>query len=385
MIAVGLWLRLFRLARPEGSLIFDEAYYVQDARVIVGNPVLLDHLPAHALSGLDPNSEHPPLAKLVMAAAMYLFPHQAAAWRLPSVALGVLSIWLIYRIARAIGGSTNEARLAAFVMTFDNLAFVHGRIATLDIYLVTFMLLGAWLYLERYVELAAIAFGLATLCKLNGVFGVVAIALFEGAALLRAKDRPVLAALRAVATLSAVFVAFTLLAWGALDCGWTVYRNPIEHLEHVLKYGASLKQTGDPQGAASTPVQWWLNQGSINYLQVQASANGITRTTVLFRGAMCEYIVFAAPLALAWMAREAWRGTRAGALVIALLVANYGPVFFAWLLASRTSYIYYMLPTLPAIALAIAFALRGAPRFVSWAFVGAVLFSFGVWFPFRWY
>jgi|SRR6185312_17026617 len=92
LLAVGLWARAFRLSKPGGALIFDEAYYVQDARVILGQVVTLDHLPAHTMSGLDPNSEHPPLAKLIMAAAMHLFPRQDAAWRIPSVILGVLSI-----------------------------------------------------------------------------------------------------------------------------------------------------------------------------------------------------------------------------------------------------------------------------------------------------
>jgi hypothetical protein len=60
-------------------------------------------------------------------------------------------------------------------------------------------------------------------------------------------------------------------------------------------------------------------------------------------------------------------------------------VFFAWAIASRISYIYYMLQSLPAIALAIGCISSSVPRYARVTFVAAVLFSFVVWFPFRSY
>jgi dolichyl-phosphate-mannose-protein mannosyltransferase len=381
----GASLRLYRLAKPEGSLIFDECYYVQDARVILGEPVVLDHLPPRSLSGLDPNAEHPPLAKLLMALSMRLLGPTAFAWRLPSVLLGVVSIWAIYRLVLAIGGDRTQARFAAFVLAFENLSFVHGRIATLDVYVLAFMLLGTWGYVAGLYEVAGLLFGVATLCKVNGISGVIAILLFELGRTLREKRkewRP--STLAPFGAMAAVYVAFTLCALGALDCLFTEFRSPLAHLAHVFQYGASLtRNTGGVQGAESTPLQWWLNEAPINYLMVQAGSNGVSTTTVLFRGAMNEYVVFAAPFALAFAAAAAWRGSRFGLLVLALFVANYGPVFFAWALASRISYIFYFLQSVPAIALGIALLVPATPRLMRWCFVAAVLFSFASWFPFR--
>jgi hypothetical protein len=48
-------------------------------------------------------------------------------------------------------------------------------------------------------------------------------------------------------------------------------------------------------------------------------------------------------------------------------------------------YIYYLLPAIPAIAVAIALLLgrAGLPRFVGWGFVVAYAVGFAAYFPFR--
>ena len=79
---LSLGARAYKLDEPcqspcttasEHTLIFDEAYYVNAARVIAGiRPPAGSHYDQSPL-GSDPNAEHPQGAKLVIAAAIELF------------------------------------------------------------------------------------------------------------------------------------------------------------------------------------------------------------------------------------------------------------------------------------------------------------------------
>jgi len=81
----------------------------------------------------------------------------------------------------------------------------------------------------------------------------------------------------------------------------------------------------------------------------------------------------------------------AGALIVTIVTLiflhNAGAVHLAWSSAGAIalSLLISFVLLFIVFVLGIAFALRGAPKTVTWAFVGAVLFSFAIWFPFRWY
>jgi hypothetical protein len=101
---------------------------------------------------------------------------------------------------------------------------------------------------------------------------------------------------------------------------------------------------------------------------------------------MNAYVIFVAPLALIYAARQAWKArSPLGAFAIASLVGNFGPIFMAWAVMSRTSYIYYMLPSLPALACALALAAFAVPASTRWGFVVLVLYAFVYTYPIRYW
>lgn len=396
LIGAAFFLRVVGLDQPRDALIFDEPYYVNAARVILSLPVASGAAYFGAQPGLDPNSEHPPLAKLLMAASMRAFGDNGWGWRLPSVFFGTLSIPLLYGLARRVGAGQGVALLATFVYAFDNLVFVHSRIGTLDIFLVAFLLLGLYCYLAGRPILAGLALVAATLCKITGVYGIAIIIAFEGLRLCRARaecgrwDRKALAPLLIVGVVYAVALPALL---GLLDSRWSSYKNPVDHIHHILRYGFALVRPGGPQGEESNPWQWLLNDVPITYLRINTNTSildtvnsQVTRTTIFFRGAMNPYVIAGAPLAVAYAAHSAWtRRDDCSFLVLALFFVTYGPFWPAAELGHRISYLFYFLPTLPAVALGMGQLLHAPqlPRAIRWAYIGAVLLGFYAYFPFR--
>jgi predicted membrane-bound dolichyl-phosphate-mannose-protein mannosyltransferase len=101
VLVIALVTRAVSLARPDGALILDEKYYVNAARVILGIAAPADTYGDHP-KGLDPNTEHPPLAKILVAGSMAVLGDNLYGWRLPSVLLGMASVLLTYGISRRL-------------------------------------------------------------------------------------------------------------------------------------------------------------------------------------------------------------------------------------------------------------------------------------------
>lgn len=401
LVLASLLLRLLWLPLPEGALVFDEKYYVNSARVLAGIPPSRDAYLDKPL-GLDPNVEHPPLAKVITSWSIRLFGDNPYGWRLPSVLFGTLAVLLTYRIGRRLSGDPYVGLLAAALLAFDNLVFVHSRIFTLDISMLALLLLGFDLYLGGRPSWAGLALAAAALCKLPGGFGLLVLGAYE---VLRLYPRPSggwslrpdadwspRPAIRRLSRLGLAFALAFLLLLGLLDRLYTEFPHPLAHLQHISDY-AQLLRRQVPSGVESLPWQWLWNDVEIPYLKVEQQVRvgdelRENRPLVLFRGAMNPYVLDLWPLGLAFAAWVWWR-RQPGANLAAMSLAGFAMLFLPFVAASligqRISYIFYFLPTLPAIVLASSGFLLGAglPRVVLWAYLAAVLLGFYGYFPFR--
>jgi len=398
LFIAALVVRIVWLTIPQGSLIFDETYYVNAARVLLGWTVPTGAPYADAPIGLDPNTEHPPLGKLLIALSMAVFGDNGLGWRLPSVIAGMVALAAVYQIVRGAGESARLALLVVGFVAFDNLMLVHSRIGTLDILVLAPTLVGAWLALRGRWAAAGAATGIGMLMKLTALYGLLALLIMLALALLAAwrRQRRLRASdLRpAVVTLIA-FSIVTIAGLWLLDLRFSSYTNPLDHLRRMVEYGANLARSvagpGSCPGNDSSPLQWLVNQCQMSYLRVDVTVSAGEKVlsinpTIDFRGAMNPVLIGTLPLAFLFTGWFAWkRRNRLAGWTLVWAAANYLPYLVLALVSSRIMYIYYFLPLIPSLAIAVALLLlrSGLPRVVAWGYVALYMVGFLAYFPFR--
>ena len=381
-IVRAVWLEL-----PRNALIFDETYYVNAARILLGLPVPAGAPYAGAPIGLDPNIEHPPLGKLLIALSMQVFGDNGLGWRLPSLVAGMVAPAALYLIVRSLRAPAWLAIMAVGFFAFDNLTIVHSRIGTLDMLALAAVLVAAWLALRGQWALAGVM-----------VYALLALLILLAMEIL---DRPpperrvTRSDVRRSVALVGSFAVVSLVGLWALDARFTTFATPSDPIGHMLAYGSSLLGPADRVGICaginSAPWQWPFNECQIGYLRVDATirvGGQVVRTipSVDFRGALNPVLAGAIPLAALFAVWSMWR-TRdpLARWAVVWAAANYVPFVVIALLSDRVMYIYYFLPVIPAVAIAVAILLQRArlPRLVSWGFVAAFALGVVAYFPFR--
>ena len=390
--------RVIWLDLPKGGTIFDEAYYVNSARVILGIDVPEGGKYGDREKYLDPNTEHPPLGKLLMAGSMKAFGDNGIGWRIPSVIAGMVALMALFATIRAAGGTAWLALLAVFLTSLDNLTMVHGRIGVLDIMALAPALVASWLALRKRWVLAAIFLALGLLMKLTAVYALGAILLLwllQVAPGWWAERRIHVRQLGGPLLFTVLSLSLFVGGLAVLDSRWSEFKNPFAHIERMLTYGARLNQpvgtVGICPAADSRPWQWFGNDCQIQYLRTDVSVNAgdnlVSRVAKIdFRGAMNELLVGALPIAMLFTIWFAYR-RRDGAALWALTwaAANWLPYGLLGVISNRIMYIYYFLPLVPAVATAIAILLLRSklPRFVLWSYLVLYVIGFIAYFPFR--
>ena len=118
-------------------IFFDEVYYVNDAR---------DFLEFGVESGFV---VHPPLGKLLIATGIWAFGDSPFGWRIVGALLAVVSVGLVYAMARRVGMRVAAAGLAGLALALDGVFIAQAHTAMLDIHLAFFVVLGAWALLRE--------------------------------------------------------------------------------------------------------------------------------------------------------------------------------------------------------------------------------------------
>jgi dolichyl-phosphate-mannose--protein O-mannosyl transferase len=106
---------------------FDEIYFVRSAEQYLKFQVPYEWT-------------HPPLGKLIIASGISVFGYNPFGWRIMGVISATLMIPLIFILGKKLFGTWIGAFASAFLLTFDFMHFTMARMATVDTYVVFFVL-----------------------------------------------------------------------------------------------------------------------------------------------------------------------------------------------------------------------------------------------------
>lgn len=393
LLVVDIVLRTIWLDQPPGSLIFDEWYYVNVARVILRLPQSLgaNGQPPYPIPpntpGLDPNHEHPPLAKLLIALSMYFLGNNGYGWRIPSVIFGSVAVLVFYLLVKRIATYKMVPLVSTFLFSFDSLVFVHSRIATLDIFALTFMLLGLYWYFSGHSYLSAIGMALSALTKLTGLAGFIIILMVHFIKF-ATRDSKAKSWNEFFSWFERYFAIFTVSFLGLLtvmDWLWVGYSSPLKHITDILTYSGNLRSEC-PNGIISCPWQWLLNQVQIGYLKVNVTGGEITKSTIDFAGAMNPAILYLTVPAVLYTGYSYYQ-KRSDLTLLTLIwfAITYLPFYPAVIFGQRVTYLFYFLATVPAVCVGIAHMIadQNPPKLVLLIYLGVVLLVFIEMFPFK--
>ncbi|MDG2307965.1 MAG: phospholipid carrier-dependent glycosyltransferase [Candidatus Binatia bacterium] len=122
LTAVAFGLRTYAIDQPI-DLVFDEVYFVEQAR--------------NYLNGVDFLDPHPPFAKLMIGLGIGTVGDTPFGWRIMNAIVGTVLVVLMYILARELFQRRVAAAMAALFVTIDGLCIVDSRIAVIDIHYVT--------------------------------------------------------------------------------------------------------------------------------------------------------------------------------------------------------------------------------------------------------
>lgn len=402
VVLVAGVVRLIGLAHPQ-ELIFDETYYAKDACWYVNASESLCERAA------DAPEVHPPLGKWLLGMGIKIFGFDSFGWRISAAVAGTLTVALLYLLARRLLRSTLAATIASGLLAFDLLHFVQSRTSMLDIFIPLFGVAGFYFLvldrdrlirdgpspglLDRPWRLAAGAsLGAAVATKWSGglllLAGLILTIVWELAArkhrepggrlrsFLRSETLSILVFLIVVPVL-----VYTLSYAGRIGGSWTtapwkegaVARNLWNHHDYMLDFHRNLSSTHSYQSPSWTwllvkrPVSYWFCSDSTSPPCPEPTEPG-DYGEVFATGS--PFVWWTSILALAFVAYRWIRGRKLDGpegLILAGFLFSYVP----WLVLDRPAvFIFYLLPTIPFMCLALAYVTTRIGR--SWEAKGAI-------------
>ncbi|MBA3363009.1 MAG: phospholipid carrier-dependent glycosyltransferase [Actinobacteria bacterium] len=375
--ATAAVVRAIHLTRPK-TIVFDEFFYAREACFLVHRSQQVCGIGEGAIS------PHPPLGKWLITLGIRAFGYNPLGWRVSALIAGILTVSLLYMLARMLLGSTLGAAMAAGLLAIDPLHFVHSRVAMLDVFVTLFIVLSfLLLVIDRdRVEGGAsaargwlgvrsrgwlLAAGAAAATKWVGFLALAAVA---GLAALWAVQRvterrwparilsglraegPILLVAMVVAPLLIYVASFlgrvdgSVLSWPWTRGSWV--RNFLGVQKEMLRFHLVIE---DVSPYTSPPWSWLLIKRPLVYLR---EASGGSHREILAIG--IPVVWWASLPALVYLGIRATSRRHLSA-VTAVVIGGFAILYVPWLAVTTErsfTFLFYLLPAVPFMCLALA-------------------------------
>jgi dolichyl-phosphate-mannose-protein mannosyltransferase len=369
--------RLAHLTYPR-ELVFDETYYAKDACWYVEA--------VEKVCDVRQTEAHPPLGKWLIGVGIELFGFEPLGWRIVVLIAGTATIALLYVLARRLMNSTLAASVASTLLALDLLHFVQSRTSMLDAFLPLFGVAATLFivmdrddhrsasFLRPWRLAAGAAAGAAVATKWSGVPILVMVIVLAATWSRHRRDEIATAPDLGprIASLLVSFVALpaliyllsyagrlegTLLALPWTEGSW--FRTLFDHHHYMFDYHRNLEQTHSYQ---SPPYTWLLLKRPVAYF-FETATNGDYREIMATGN---PFVWWPSIAALVYVAVDRVTAPERGR-ASGVILAGFGFTYLPWLLIGLSPrsavFVFYLLPTLPFLCLALAYVAWRATDF----------------------
>lgn len=163
----------------KNSMYFDEIYHARTAYEFLNNMPIYE-------------TTHPPLGKEIIAVGIAIFGMNPFGWRIMGMLMGVFMLPCMFVLGKKLFKSTKWAVGLTLLMALDGMHFAQTRIATIDSFVVLFIIL-MYLFMYMYIStnfykkafwktlvplgLSGLFMGFAIASKWTGLYGAVGLAI----------------------------------------------------------------------------------------------------------------------------------------------------------------------------------------------------------------
>ena len=337
LVLISLCMHMYVFSFAD-RLIYDEKFWVPEARHI------LEREP------LD-WPQYTALSKLFMTSGIYILGDNPWGWRTPSAIFGVASIVLVYLIARRLAGK-RTALLASLLFTTENLVFTFSGLAMLDVFAVAFMLLSFLLYLHHRYTLSGLSLALAVVCSpkvLLAVFAVLAHWFF-----VRRKRGLRAIGVFAITSLLAFFILMTITDLTASGQCFNPFHRVVEMWTGQTSIKVSDMTAESLATAHPTRPWWWILNLRATLLEPTEFYHRmmITPTIWLLTIPSIAYLLYRY-----FFVRKNRNTPR-------FILLWFSATYLLWipleLYTDRPLFLFYLLPSMGAICIAVAYGINQA-------------------------